>query len=282
MSKSKVYHSNRGKGFFLEHARRESPYLMQSNHYHTQFEIYYLVAGDRNYFIQDRVFNLKKGDLILVNTNVLHRSVDGFSDFHERILIEFDGSFFEDFLVGHAFRQFLTVFNSDCSILHMEEFEKKIIENYFFKMIQESKENNIDDNLALKVLFLELLLTLNKYQSRTTYRDFDHPSKLHKKISEVITFINRNYDKDIGLDYVAEAFDLSKAHLSRAFKKVTGFTFIEYLNNLRIHEAQKLLADNSLNIAEIAEKVGYQSSIHFGRVFKLITGSTPRDYRKLL
>lgn len=282
MNEPKIFHSNRHIGFFIEHAKRLSPLNMKNDHYHPQYEIYFLLSGDRNYFIHDRVYDVQKGDLVLISSNVLHRSVDGYSDSHERLLIEFDISFFDGFLVNYNDLSLLNAFSKDNSILRLDMSEKKDFENCFFKIIQESKENNIENNIALKVYFLELLLMINKFHGKSNHVEFDHPSELHKKISEIISYINLNYMHDIGLDTVAREFFLSTAHLSRAFKKITGFSFIEYLNNLRIKEAQKLLLETKLSISEISTKVGYQSSTHFGRMFKAITGNSPREYKKLL
>lgn len=282
MYKSKIFHANRSKGFYIEHAKRVNPCDMLTKHYHSQYEIYYLLFGDRNYFMQDRVYNVQKGDLILINSNVLHRIIDGSSGSHERILIEFDPGFFENFLVDFSELQLLNGFYRECNILRLEEPDKKQFENCFFKMIQESKENSIENNIALKVYFLELLIIINKCHIKAKSFEFTHLSKQHKKISEIITYINLNYMHDIGLELVAESFFISTGHLSRVFKKVTGFSFVEYLNNLRIKEAQKLLIETTLNVSEISEKVGYQNITNFGRVFKLITGSSPRKYRSLL
>lgn len=280
MDKLKVFHTNRGNGFFIEHVKRVNPYHMREKHYHSELEIYYLLAGDRNYFVQDRVYNVKKGDLVLVNTNVLHKTVDGFSDTHERILIEFNRNFFDGFLENNVDLEFLNAFQKDCNLMRLEESEKKLIESCFFKLIQESKENSINNNISFKVFFLELLVIINKIHAKKNNAIFEHPSKLHERISEIIAYMNLNYMRDIGLDYVAGEFFISPAHLSRAFRKVTGFSFVEYLNNLRVNEAGKLLTETTLSITEIATKVGYQNSTHFGRMFKTIIGSSPRDYRR--
>lgn len=280
MSTLKVFHSNRTTNFYIEHIKRTNPYYMAMKHYHPQYEIYYLLSGDRNYFIQDRVYNVQKGDLVLINSNVLHKTIDGYSESHERMLIEFDMSFFKDFLVESTHSQLLNVFHKDCTIFRLDEPQKKQLETCFYKMIQESKESNIDNNIPLKVYLLELLVLINKSYIKTSTGEFDHLSKLHKRVSEIVTYINLNYMNDIGLDLVAREFYISPEHLSRAFKKVTGFTFIEYLNNLRINEARKLLEQPMLSISDIATKVGYQNNTHFGRVFKSFTGSSPMAYRK--
>lgn len=281
MYKSKIFHTNRCKGFFVDHVKRGDPYDMPSKHLHSQFEIYYLLFGERNYFINDRVYNIQKGDLILINSNVVHRTIDVFSGSHERVLIEFDMNFFESFLVNPEDLELLKAFNRDCTILHIDEPIKKQLEHCFFKIIQESKENNLETNIALKVYFLELLILINKLHAKTSLLEFKQPNEMQKKISEIIVYININYMNDIGLELVAEKFFVSEAHLSRTFKKVTGFSFIQYLNNLRVHEAQKLLIETKLSISEISEKVGYQNSTHFGRMFKSITSISPREYRKL-
>lgn len=282
MNKAKVYFSNRSKDIFIEHIKRINPYYMQHNHYHPKYEIYYLLNGDRNYFIQDRVYNVKKGDLVLINSNVMHKTVDGFSDFHERIIIEFEPGFFEGFLVNLMEIPLLRVFLKDYKILRLEEDEKKLLENCFFKIIQEGKENDVDNNIALKIYLLDLLLVIETFYKKIDTAKFEHPSKLHGRIAEIVTYINENYMNDIGLDLLANEFFISTAHLSRAFKKVTGFSFVEYLNNLRVQKAQKYLSETKLSISEIAKMVGYQNSTHFGRMFKTITGSTPSEYKKLL
>ncbi|MDF2802634.1 MAG: AraC family transcriptional regulator [Anaerocolumna sp.] len=281
MHKEKVYHTSRSKGFFIDFIKRITPYQMESKHYHDQYEIYYLISGDRNYFIQDRVYHVEKGDLIIIRPNILHKTVDATPSSHERILIEFDTSLFDDFLANKEI-ELLDIFYKDCSILHLEELEKEQIEHCFYKLIQETKNNGADNNTALKVYFLELLIHINRFYKELSALQHNHPSKLHKRISEVITYINLNYRNDIGLELLSKEFLISTAHLSRAFKKVTGLSYIEYLNNLRVNEAQKLLTETNLSIFEIAERVGYQNSTHFGRIFKSITGSSPREFRKLL
>jgi YesN/AraC family two-component response regulator len=73
---------------------------------------------------------------------------------------------------------------------------------------------------------------------------------------------------------------VSPYYLSRFFKEATGFTFVEYLNSVRIKEAKRLLERSSMKVKLISRKVGFGSVTHFGRVFKLVTGHTPLYYRK--
>ena len=74
---------------------------------------------------------------------------------------------------------------------------------------------------------------------------------------------------------------MNSSYLSRIFKKNTGFSFNEYVNYQRIFSAQDLLKNTTKQITGIAISVGFDSSTHFGRVFKQLTGFTPSAYRKL-
>jgi YesN/AraC family two-component response regulator len=87
--------------------------------------------------------------------------------------------------------------------------------------------------------------------------------------------------KPLTLPALSDHFYISTSHLSRLFKEVSGFTFTEYMNIVRIKEAQKLLRETNFKVADIAETVGFGNIAHFGRVFKENTNITPLQYRSL-
>ena len=79
---------------------------------------------------------------------------------------------------------------------------------------------------------------------------------------------------------MAKRFFVSDAHLSRMFRKNTGFTFTQYVNYQRVIYAQTLLSKKEDSIGEVAMRSGFENLTHFGRVFKQLTGCAPREYRK--
>ena len=101
-------------------------------------------------------------------------------------------------------------------------------------------------------------------------------------IGEVKEFVTRHFKEDISLEAVAQKVHLHPMYLSKVFKKETGVNFIDFLTNVRINKARELMHDSSLKMYEISGLVGYRSSKHFSKVFKDITGVTPKDYRKNL
>ncbi|MCH4886187.1 helix-turn-helix transcriptional regulator [Acidaminobacter sp. JC074] len=98
--------------------------------------------------------------------------------------------------------------------------------------------------------------------------------------SRMFEFLENNYYKDIGLEEFSEALGVTVKYSSILFKRVTGRNFKEVLNEYRIKEAKNLLKDPSLQIKDIAEKVGFNSSNTFIRVFKKSTGYSPGQYRE--
>lgn len=98
-------------------------------------------------------------------------------------------------------------------------------------------------------------------------------------IKLAIQFITKNFNKNITLKGVADEVFLSQNYLSELFKKETGEGFYEFLSNYRIKRAKELLVTTNLKIYEVAESVGYNDSITFGRAFKKITGVTPNSFR---
>ncbi len=98
-------------------------------------------------------------------------------------------------------------------------------------------------------------------------------------VQSAIKYIDENYGTDISLDDVSRAVDVSPYYFSKLFKEETGVNFIEYLTNLRMDHAKKLLSDPSVSIRDVCFAVGYQDPNYFSRIFKRATGSTPSEFR---
>ena len=106
------------------------------------------------------------------------------------------------------------------------------------------------------------------------------PNARHRQISDIVRYINSHYRERITLDNLSRQFHLSPSHLSRMFKEVTGFGLNEFINQVRIKEAQRLLRTTRYSVTEVAAQTGYDNITHFGRTFKKMTGSSPSRYRK--
>ena len=95
-------------------------------------------------------------------------------------------------------------------------------------------------------------------------------------------YIDHHFSEILSLEIVGNIIGLNASYLSSQFKKEMGISFIDYVNMVRIREAQKLLLRTDDNLNTIAEKVGFSDAKYFSRMFKKETGIKPSDYRKLL
>ncbi|MBO4337687.1 MAG: helix-turn-helix domain-containing protein [Lachnospiraceae bacterium] len=92
-------------------------------------------------------------------------------------------------------------------------------------------------------------------------------------------YIDENYGQDISLDEVSRIVDISPFYFSKLFKDGTGTTFIEYLTNIRMLNARRLIDEGELSMKEISQRVGYADANYFSRTFKKNVGLTPTEYK---
>jgi YesN/AraC family two-component response regulator len=155
------------------------------------------------------------------------------------------------------------------------------IEQLLNMIVNETKNKEAGYEDYIKAILVQLLIYIGRYTKNSEIRPFMHLNPMYEKISDIVQHINRNFMQKITLDDVSKQFYISRFYLSKTFKETTGFTFVEYLNSVRIKEAQKLLIITNKKIIQISYEVGFGSVAHFGRVFKTITGYSPLQYRKL-
>jgi two-component system, response regulator YesN len=172
-------------------------------------------------------------------------------------------------------------------------------------------EDGAENVLALLNGFseTELIEAANEIERRVSSQVFQVPSVATRPLSDPATAMSdayeeliaelsdggncesfvvlaRNYidahywEPDLCLENAASELQISPGYLSRLMKRETGFSFVEYLNRIRVRKATQLMADPSAKAFEVAERVGYRSQHYFSRAFKKVTGTSPTDHRK--
>lgn len=107
-------------------------------------------------------------------------------------------------------------------------------------------------------------------------------SKVHpydNRISVAVEFIRSNYDIDFSIDQLADMCHLSPSRFHYLFKKSVGYTAIDYKNKVKIDIAMQMLISTNLSIEEISDKLNFNSSVYFRRVFKKIAGMSATQYK---
>lgn len=94
-------------------------------------------------------------------------------------------------------------------------------------------------------------------------------------------FIEEHAHEHLSLGRVASAVGINATYLSEKFKQVTGTKYVDYVARTRFEKARELLGDVDLQISEVAFTVGFQSLSQFNRVFKILSGKSPSQYRAM-
>ncbi|MCI9491283.1 MAG: response regulator [Dorea sp.] len=98
-------------------------------------------------------------------------------------------------------------------------------------------------------------------------------------VNDVLDCIHENYTKELSLPVLADAFHISKEHLSRLFKKEMGTNLFTYIMDMKIAEAKNLLVNTEMTLDDIAFHLGFSNGNYFSKALKKIVGQTPREYR---
>lgn len=158
--------------------------------------------------------------------------------------------------------------------LDHKEFEKiKLI-------LAEMKEENINMVPGYRCCLMGHFMVLLGNLSRLYTKDLSEINEPSFKIGEAISFMNSNYSKHIKLEDVFQDTGMSRSTFMRKFQQAIGSTPINYLLQIRITEACKLLRQSNMNISEIGYKVGFNDSNYFTRQFCKVIGMTPRVFRQ--
>lgn len=265
----------------VTHQIRTEPFTdMIISHYHPSFEIYYLVEGERIYFVKDQSYSIQKGDFVFIPPNIIHKTRSKDSYAHERILISFDDSFLSTIAENLPTVDWYKSFDQNRPVITIQLSKRGIIQDLMLKILNIYEENESDSRAYLQLLILELLLLIDRYQDKKHLISDTAQTVTEKRVFEIVRYINTHYMKDLSLQSISDQFFISPYYLSHIFKDATGFSFCDYLIQLRILESKKLLSQTEYSMTRIAELVGFDSSTHFGRTFKKLSGMTPRDYRK--
>ncbi|MFC0214620.1 helix-turn-helix domain-containing protein [Paenibacillus chartarius] len=266
---------------WIEFDRRIGHYSMKSNHYHLAYELFYLLSGERNYFIKDSVYRVYPGDLMLVESNVVHKTSELSRPNHERVVVHYSPSFFDGFAPEDK-RLLQLPFTGGHPHVRLNLQERMHIEALFGSMLHELYERPHGYLLHIRNMAVELLLFTARLMMKRNDQPCDELSPIQEKVTAIVRHINTHFGEPLHLDELAKQFFISKSHLSRVFKEVTGFGFSEFVNIARIREAERLLRETDLGITQISETCGFENFSHFGKMFKKLSGVSPRAYRQAM
>lgn len=246
-------------------------------HLHSEFEIVYIRNGSGKIKIAQSENVYENGALICLAPNIPHMGFGNemFED-HSEVVIQFG----EDFI-----NQKVRIFPEFSSVMKLLNQAKRglifhpSIKEALTDIFEQLPESRPAKKLLLVLEILDVLSKSEAYQTCLSY-DISNAPRDSERISQVLDYVNMNYDAEISMRFIAEQIGLTPNSFCRVFKKITKKTFLEFVNEFRIQKASAMLEDRDKNISEVMYLNGFNDLSYFAKQFKKFNGMTPSAYQK--
>ncbi|WP_162880656.1 AraC family transcriptional regulator [Paraliobacillus sediminis] len=251
------------------------------------YEIYFFHAGSCRYLINNQIYDLIPGDILLMDGKTLHKpNVDPSSEY-VRSVVHFSPKWIQGILTELKSLHVLEVFEKlhHCLIRTNENDESKRLEHIIWRLADlqnNSKRYNTQPEAEMKVLLIEMLLIVNRIGQVNSRKILSSRTEKAEHAENIAVFIQNHYTEKLTLDGIAASLNLSKSYVSHVFKEMTGFTVMEHLMGCRLTQVKYLLEmEPTKPLKDVAFESGFESVSHFSRYFKEKVGVTAKDYRQL-
>lgn len=266
-------------------ARREAvKYFSNPWHFHEELELTFILKSEGTKFIGDHSSEFKPGEIILLgsklphywrNNSTYYQSLE--SNGAEAIIIRFNQDFAgNEFLKIPPMKPILDLIQDATRGIYITgqtnlSLQKKMMD--FLTMDESQKIIGLTDIL--------LTIATQKQFRFLCSMGYAHQYKSNdiEKIDAVYDYVLDNYMNDLSVKDIAAKCNMNTAAFCRYFKKKTSKTFKDFMNDIRLGNAAKLLLKGDLNISEIAFASGFNNPSYFNRMFKRMTGLTPKKYQ---
>ncbi|SHE75711.1 AraC family transcriptional regulator [Alkalibacter saccharofermentans] len=247
-------------------------------HHHDFYEIYYLISGEVEYYIEGKIHQLSPGDIVLINTTELHQArINEKESGYERLVLWINKNYLQE--LSSRETALTDIFEDDKrkSVVSLGFHDEKAVTGIFQKLIDLGKYNRLGLDLLKKAYVTELMINI---MNIVFVEDLKSSTEAQKSalIDEMISFINENLTDELTMDMLAEKFFLSKYHLSREFKKYTNVSVYQYIKKKRLIKAKEYIL-NSEPVSEIYLKCGFGDYSNFLKAFKNEYGMTPKQFK---
>lgn len=248
-------------------------------HYHPEIEIIYIRKGKGTYIIGDRIAPFEANDIFILGTNLPHlfRYEDNDQDnYSDAYVIHCLPTFFsEDFLKHPEMKVVKEAIYKSLRGIQIH-FNDPLKANLLFQHLFES------EGFYRIISFFNILAELCKIEHKAllTSIGFSHSYDAidSERLNNIYQYVLGNFDKEITLDEISSIANLSVNSFCRYFKTKTNKTFSNFLLEIRIGHACKLLLETDLNISQVCYESGFNNLSNFNRYFKKFTHKTPTQY----
>lgn len=273
-------------GLKVEERQPQEDDSMPQFHVHEYIELYFLLDGERYYFIEQNRFHVKPGMAVLINPEQIHQTTTANENAgHRRFLLELDSEFLTAFCLLSDIPSTIDFQETYGGITEFSEKDWKQV-LILIDMLKDEISNKSDLSKNICQLLVAQLLLLYMRNHKSNEKAYakaslnDVHASMQYIVQDVVAYLREHYAEELTLHEIANHFHISKSSLTLNFKNITGLTINEYIRVYRIRKAKALLLKTNLSITEIASQTGFGNVTYFERVFKIFYEMSPLKFRK--
>jgi AraC-like DNA-binding protein/quercetin dioxygenase-like cupin family protein len=242
---------------------------VREKHWHTSVEIFAVMEGRLDFFVNKDEYPLKAGEQIIINSNEIH-SIHAVEK-NKTVVLQIPLKQFENYFTAQRYIRFRG----------QEERVDKKLASLLRKLYHVYSERKIGYEFRTISIFYEIMYILVKdYRvTETREKDIRHSRRLDA-LSKITTYMREHYREELKLSDVAATFGYSDAYLSRMFQKYAKINYKTYLQDIRMAYAYRDLLNTDHTISQIALDNGFCSSRGFSGEFQKRYGVLPSEMRK--
>jgi len=250
----------------------------QRLHWHATLEINYICQGKGHYLINGNKHELQEGDIVLINSNDLHRAFD--TDNMVMMIIMFDASYFSlerryDTALMNPFREMGRRFNNVLD-------RSNPLHPYLCQLIKDMRAEftgaQAHYETIIRAQMVQFMALINRHFALSGPRDVAYIGGT-EQIRSLLGELDNRLAEPWTLQMMADSVHLSPSRFSALFTQMVGTSPIDYLIQLRLTQAIALLESTDIKIIEVAERCGFHNLSNFNRLFKRHIGKPPTELR---
>ncbi|MEY8354174.1 AraC family transcriptional regulator [Lachnospiraceae bacterium 54-53] len=249
-------------------------------HMHNSHEIYLLLDGHIQYFVENACYHLNPGSLILFSNREIHKAINASSQAFTRLVIHVNPAFIRPYCTSST--NLLDCFHREPAtgnlvLLSREEYERLLA---LAHSLEETikKRPTYGSDLTEVTLLIQILILINlAWQKNSNSRTAPRPHRAQA----IMNYIDENLTSPMTLDSISQALSLDKYYISHLFKSETESSIFQYIVVKRISLAKELLLRGH-TVSEACHLSGFNDYSNFIRTFRQTTGHTPGQFKKLI
>ena len=247
-------------------------------HHHDFYEVYLLLRGRVTYTVENRIYQVRPGDIMLISPLELHQArISTDADPYERVVLWVARSYLEHLSTPRTSltRCFDAAVPGHSNLLRPSSQVSADFRRQLEQLGDLHGQKDYGSDLLTRCCLVEVLVALNRAVAEAAVQPAD--CTCDRVVDQVVEYINDHYNEPLTLDELAERFFISKYHLLRKFDRQVGTTVHRYILQKRLLIAKQLLG-SGVAPSEVCQHCGFGDYANFYRAFRTEYGITPRQY----